>query len=101
MIMIQMRTLRIGLVLAATVFATARGASAGDIVGDHIRAIGWEEALANIKTVKRSASLELGGVFGQLVGDYSEAIVVGKKAYTKSDFGIAVEVTGWKTKRSG
>lgn len=82
---------------ALVVIATSAVASAdaGEILKAHFKAVGGLDNLSAIKTVKRSAKLELGGALTGLEGSIEEMAVIGKKSYTSSDFGIGKETTAW------
>ena len=77
------------------------------ILKAHFKAVGGLGKLSDLRTVKRAGSVRLSGNFGAFDGTTETAIVVGKKVYTHSDFGVGVETTGyngetgWKASAEG
>ncbi len=83
------------------------GAEVGEILKAHFKAVGGLDKLSDLKTIKREGSLGLSGNFGAFDGTIETAVVVGKKVYTHSDFGVGAETTafngttGWKDSDQG
>lgn len=83
-------------ILVVATFAMAIPAlSRADLIDDHISAIGGEQAIAKLKTFKRSGKVRLGGMLGNFDGTYEQASVIRSKVYTKVDLGISIEEQGW------
>ena len=98
------------LTLVALLALGMSGGAAADvdeILSAHFNAVGGLDRLSEIKTVKRSGDASLSGAFGDMSGTIEEAVVVGKKSYSKMDFGAFAETTiwngmeGWKSSSVG
>ncbi|MBT3269940.1 hypothetical protein HN371_22525 [Candidatus Poribacteria bacterium] len=78
-------------------------ADVAEILKAHFRAVGGLDRMSEVQTVRRSGTAQLHAQFGDLPGTFEEAAVVGKKSYSKTDFGGFTEATvwdgveGWKT----
>jgi hypothetical protein len=66
-----------------------------EILNAHFEAVGGLDRLSEIKTVKRSGVAQLNGAFGKMSGTIEEAIVVGKKWYSKTDYRTYTETSAW------
>ena len=83
------------------------GAEVGEILKAHFKAVGGLDKLSDLKTIKREGGLGLSGNFGAFDGTIETAVLVGKKVYTHSDFGVGAETTayngttGWKDSAQG
>ena len=95
-----MRTLgRLTLAAVLTLAMSSEAmAQVDEILEAHFQAVGGIEKLSEIKTAKRTGSRTLSGVLGNLEGSVEEAVVVGKKSYSRSDLGVAAKTTGWNGK---
>ena len=68
-------------------------ARAEHIVDAHIKAIGGADAIAKIKTIRRTGKTEMKGLPAQ--GTIEQACVVGKKALQVLDLGAYKQVLAW------
>ncbi|MFW6125073.1 MAG: hypothetical protein ACOC46_02895 [Pirellulales bacterium] len=84
-----------GVGLALALGANLWADEPADLIDAHLAAVGGTEALANIKTLQRSGKAAVDSDFGQFEGTVREVFVVGKKAYTSSDYGAFAEERAW------
>ena len=64
----------------------------------HVKAMGGTEAMDKIKSIHRKGPASMDGAFGQMEGTIEKIVVIGKKAYSQTEFGVFVETSGWNGK---
>ncbi|MFP6581454.1 MAG: hypothetical protein VCD00_02740 [Candidatus Hydrogenedentota bacterium] len=73
----------------------AASADVGEILDSHFEAVGGLDKLSEIKTVQRTADLQLTGDYGTMLGKGTEATVIGEKSFDSMDFGPFEQSTIW------
>ncbi len=80
--------------VAAATFTTA--VNAEHIVDEHIKAIGGADAIANVKTLKRSGTVAMESPFGAFQGSIEESCdIAGEGGHRLLDVAIFVMESGW------